>query len=109
MTDVGDGLMIAGVVFQVVTLAVFGVMITDYTVRRWRGRAAEPFDTKAQRTWDDIMFRVFAVSLVTLYTAILIRCVYRIAELAGYVHFFFLTLLFSKLLPMPLLHPTNRI
>jgi hypothetical protein len=83
MRDVGDGLMIAGVVFQVVTLGVFGIMITDYTVRRWRGRAREPFSERANMVWTDRKFRIFATSLVVLYTAILIRCIYRIAELAG--------------------------
>ena len=73
--------MIAGVVFQVVTLVVFGTMITDYMVRRWR--SPERLSIRAMDTWTNGRFRIFAVSLVTLYVAILIRCVYRIAELAG--------------------------
>lgn len=81
MRDVGDGLMIAGVVFQVVTLAVFGVMITDYVLRRYR--APEQLSPKAAATWTDTRFRIFATALVVLYTALLIRCIYRIAELAG--------------------------
>jgi hypothetical protein len=71
------------VVFQVVTLAVFGLMTIDYTVRRWRGRSAEPFDRRAEAVWTDVKFRIFIVALCVLYTAILIRCIYRIAELAG--------------------------
>ncbi|ETN42718.1 uncharacterized protein HMPREF1541_01876 [Cyphellophora europaea CBS 101466] len=81
LQEVGDGLMIAGVVFQVVTLAVFGAMIIDYTYRRYK--SPEPLSRKATETWTDTKFRIFAASLITLYTAILIRCVYRIAELAG--------------------------
>lgn len=81
MQDVGDGLLIAGIIFQVVTLAVFGTMITDYIIRR--ARSPTPLSRKAVNTWRGGTFRIFAVSLVAIYTFILIRCIYRIAELAG--------------------------
>lgn len=81
LLDAGDNIMITGIVLQVVTLAVFGAMITDYAIRRLRARA--PLSAKASQTWYDTKFRIFAVALVIIYTSVIIRCIYRIAEMAG--------------------------
>lgn len=81
MTDVGDGLMIAGIAWQVVTLVVFGGMIVNYVYRRSRSLTA--LSTKATSTLQDTEFKIFAGSLAVIYVFILIRCVYRIAEMAG--------------------------
>jgi hypothetical protein len=84
MRDTGDALMMAGISWQVVTLVVFGAMITDFLVRRFvtSGRNV-PLSAPAATTWSDAKFKAFSASLVVVYFAILIRCVYRIAEMAG--------------------------
>jgi hypothetical protein len=79
--EVGDNLMLVGVIWQVLTLAVFGIMIVDYCIRR--NKSATPLSPSARETWVDTRFRIFGVALITLYTCILVRCIYRIAELAG--------------------------
>lgn len=81
MRDAGDNIMITGIVLQVVTLAVFGAMITDYVVRRHQ--AGTPLSVKASQTWHSPKFRIFAGALLLVYTCIIIRCIYRIAEMAG--------------------------
>lgn len=84
MRDTGDALMMAGISWQVATLFVFGVMVTDFLVRRFlRSGKDVPLSAAAAATWNDRRFQVFAASLVVVYFAILVRCVYRIAEMAG--------------------------
>jgi len=81
LRDVGDRLMITGISWQVLTLLVFGIMITDYVLRRRRSPA--PLSDEARRTLHDQKFRIFSVTLLIVYTAIFTRCVYRIAEMAN--------------------------
>lgn len=77
----GTDVMMAGIVFQVCTLIVFGLLVGDYafrTIRAW-GSVDEKTVLVAQRRG----FRCFAAALVVAYVAVLCRCVYRIAEMAG--------------------------
>ncbi|KAI5922577.1 rta1 domain protein [Camillea tinctor] len=82
----GDRVIIAGIALQCVVLAVFGAMCADYyvRVRRWlRGEGEEQERADARRTWEDGRFRLFCCAVVGAYCGILIRCIYRIAEMAG--------------------------
>lgn len=83
MTQLNNGtnIMLAGICWQVATLVVFGIMITDYIVRR--SRSASKLSDEAAITKKDIKFRLFSVALTISYFAVLIRCIYRIAEMAG--------------------------
>lgn len=81
LRNVGDDLMMTGISWQVATLLVFGVMVGDYIVRRWKAPA--PLSKEAASTKNDRKFQLFAVALVIAYLAIFTRCVYRIAEMAG--------------------------
>ncbi|OTB06253.1 hypothetical protein M426DRAFT_114563 [Hypoxylon sp. CI-4A] len=79
----GDRVIIAGIALQCAVLAFFGFMCADYflRVRRWvRAGQATP---EALRTWNDRRFRLFAYAVAGAYTGIMIRCIYRIAEMAG--------------------------
>ncbi|EXJ77709.1 hypothetical protein A1O3_09938 [Capronia epimyces CBS 606.96] len=78
---VGDHLMMAGIAFQVVTLAFFATAATWY-IRR-RRQAPEPLSSEAAGFLRSPKFRAFAVGFAAAFTAILIRCVYRIVEMAG--------------------------
>lgn len=73
--------MMVGLVSQVVTLAVFGIMATDvfFRIRKFRGEFNE--STNALR--HSRRFKYFLVAFVTAYITIFIRCAYRIAEMSG--------------------------
>lgn len=80
--DLGQGFMMAGLTFQVATLLVFGALVVEYFVRvRRAGLAGANATTHTLRA--SRRFRAFLVALAVAYGAILIRCVYRIIEMAG--------------------------
>ncbi|CAK7222918.1 hypothetical protein SBRCBS47491_005027 [Sporothrix bragantina] len=88
LLNAGNRLIIAGIVLQVVVLAFFGIASLDYyvRVRRWiagrdkRGRQPTP---EALALWNDRAFRTFGIAVTVAYVCILIRCIYRVAEMAG--------------------------
>lgn len=81
MQDVGNNLMMAGIVWQVFTLLVFGVLAADYA-KTAASRRSE-FNQSVINLVSNTRFRLFISSLVIAYLAIFTRCVYRIAEMAG--------------------------
>jgi hypothetical protein len=81
LQDVGTDLMIAGVIFQVVTLAFFGYFLTEYTLRTYRRR--EKLSEESMTLFHKTSFRCFMGSIITAYVCIFVRCVYRIPELTG--------------------------
>lgn len=81
MQKVGNDLMMAGIVFQVVTLLVFGILAGDYALSAFRSRSQ--FSQSAVALLYDTRFKLFIMSIVLAFTAIFTRCVYRIAEMAG--------------------------
>ncbi|KAK2742405.1 hypothetical protein FQN55_007843 [Onygenales sp. PD_40] len=84
--DLGKNLMIAGVVFQVVTLGIFIVLASDFAIRTWlriRSLGAGALDAKYARLRDSTAFRSFLLALAISTLFIFVRCVYRIAELSG--------------------------
>jgi len=81
LLDVGTNLMIAGVVFQVVILFVFGVLFVEYTIRT--RRRADQLSAGARALLHDRKFRLFVGGILIAYLGIFVRCVYRIPELSG--------------------------
>lgn len=79
--DIGNGLMIAGMVFQVVTLLLFGVLSVEYAIRVLKHKDELNPETVGMRR--SLKFKSFVVALVLAYTVIMIRCVYRVAEMSG--------------------------
>lgn len=79
--DAGNGVTIAGLVFQVVTMLAFGALVIEYVVRLQRNPGAINAETTDLR--HSTRFRGFLVALAVAYTGILIRCVYRVAEMSG--------------------------
>ncbi|KAI2618739.1 RTA1-domain-containing protein [Hypoxylon sp. NC1633] len=79
----GDRVIIAGIALQSAVLAFFGLVCVDYyrRVRRWV-RAGD-VTTDVLATWNDRRFRLFVYAVAGAYVGILIRCIYRIAEMAG--------------------------
>lgn len=81
LLDIGEDIMIAGLVFQVATLLIFAVLAGDVAVSMWRHRDELPRETAALRA--SRKFRLFIGATVVSFLCILIRCAYRIAELQG--------------------------
>ncbi|KAJ4349530.1 uncharacterized protein N0V89_008146 [Didymosphaeria variabile] len=79
--DLGTNLMIAGVVFQVVILSIFGYLLTEYSLRTYRRRGQ--LSVAATEILRSLKFRLFAGGVMVAYLAIYTRCVYRIPELTG--------------------------
>ncbi|RMZ68320.1 sphingoid long-chain base transporter RSB1 [Pyrenophora seminiperda CCB06] len=81
LQDEGTDVMIAGVVFQVFTLTVFGLLLAEYAFRTYRHRdELSPEARSLLRSW---RFRFFAFAIVLAFTTIFTRCVYRVPELTG--------------------------
>lgn len=77
----GNNLMMAGIVFQVFTLLIFGFLAGEY-LRRAHARRSE-WSQSVVNLVSSMRFKLFFFSIATAYTVIFIRCVYRIAEMAG--------------------------
>ncbi|CAM1511717.1 Fc.00g092300.m01.CDS01 [Cosmosporella sp. VM-42] len=79
----GNQAIIAGVALQVAVLAIFGAMSLDYYLRVRKFMASGQADGAALSVWRDAKFRRFGYAVMGAYAAVLVRCVYRIAEMAG--------------------------
>jgi hypothetical protein len=82
----GNHIMIAGLVFQVVTLLVFIILSTDFAIRTWtrirtlgKAQALDPTHAKLR---DSFKFRGFIIALIFATLCIFTRSVYRVAELS---------------------------
>jgi len=94
LLNVGDGLIVAGIAFQVATMAVCALVMLDYFIRFQRAKKQKTTtqsengleseyeknqkDPKASRN-----FRIFAFAIGAAFVVIFIRCVYRLPEMAG--------------------------
>jgi hypothetical protein len=82
----GNHIMLAGLAFQVATLAVYITLSTDFAIRTWRrisalgkSQALDPTHTKLRNSF---RFRGFIVALIFATLCIFTRSVYRVAELS---------------------------
>ncbi|KAM5440944.1 hypothetical protein MferCBS31731_004083 [Microsporum ferrugineum] len=80
--DAGTNVMIAGIVWQVFTLTVFGFLVAHFfwRLRSERRHTANP---TAKQLWGSRKFKLFLGSTTIAFLFIFIRCVYRIAEMVG--------------------------
>lgn len=79
--NVGNNLMMAGIVWQVFTLMVFGAIVADYVRRAWGQRNNWSQDTV--NLVNTFRFKAFSAAIFVAYLTIFTRCVYRIAEMAN--------------------------
>ncbi|KAM0333495.1 hypothetical protein ACHAQA_002158 [Verticillium albo-atrum] len=88
-SEAGDNIMIAGLVFQVVTMLVFMIVTADFARNTWsrqrRLGTAEAFDQNPTiaEVRSSRYFRAFLAALTLSFICIFIRCVFRVAELSG--------------------------
>lgn len=73
--------MLTGIVWQVFTLLVFAALAADFFLRAYRNGHNQT--ALAAEIRQSSKFMLFVAALVTTYTGIAIRCIYRIAELSG--------------------------
>ena len=78
--NAGSNLMLSGIVIQVFTLAVFGVLAADYFRHVLASRSQL---LPSQSLLSSRRFHLFLGSIGVAYTSIMIRCIYRIPELSG--------------------------
>lgn len=73
----GNRAIIAGICLQVVVLAFFGTVVTDYYLRVKRWIKTPEANQDAVALWHDKKFRMFIYAVTAAYSLILIRCIYR--------------------------------
>ncbi|KAK4136023.1 RTA1 like protein [Trichocladium antarcticum] len=86
LLDHGNRTIMAGIVLQVLVLGAFGGLAGDYLVRAGRffgGPAVGAEHRAGAALWVDRKFRAFRWAMGLAYAALLVRCIYRIAEMAG--------------------------
>lgn len=81
LQQIGNNLMMAGISFQVVTLFVFAMMAGLYYFRL--SRSTTPLSLSAESVKRSTGFKLFLGGFMLAFLTIFIRCVYRIAEMAG--------------------------
>jgi hypothetical protein len=93
----GDALIIAGIALQCVTMGVCGIMVSDFFLRRRKARTEDKTEaegatdtsldattlTNDVHTRSPLRFRIFCWAIGFAFLTILIRCLYRIPEMAG--------------------------
>ncbi|RJE26729.1 RTA1 domain protein [Aspergillus sclerotialis] len=80
LLDVGDNIIIAGIAFQVATMACCGILGLDFFISVLR-RGRDSMREKAYGTGRGIKFMIIAE--IIAYFFVLIRCIYRIPEMSG--------------------------
>ncbi|KAH7203362.1 RTA1 like protein-domain-containing protein [Fusarium oxysporum] len=91
IAQLGNHIMVAGIVFQVVTMGICGALLAIYIFRyqtnkrgKQQPQSRSPYnESKANGTVSRPKLKAFAVVLIAAYFFVLIRCIYRIPELAG--------------------------
>ncbi|OKL57332.1 hypothetical protein UA08_07453 [Talaromyces atroroseus] len=80
--SIGSDVMLAGIVWQVITLTVFGLLWAQYL---WsvKKAPAHQLSVEAENVWMRKNFWIFCSGILVAFVATYARCVYRIAEMAG--------------------------
>ena len=81
----GNRVIIAGIVLQVVVLGAFGILSTLFILRVRKNFRSSPAheETPAKQTWTAKKTKMYLWAMTGAYACLLIRCIYRIAEMAG--------------------------
>ncbi|PWY64433.1 RTA1 like protein [Aspergillus eucalypticola CBS 122712] len=86
LLKVGDDIMVAGIAFQVGTMSVCGLLALDFfirVVRKGPGLGGEKFIDENGNLTGPKNLRLVIWAGIVAYFATLIRCIYRIPEMAG--------------------------
>ncbi|KAE9377661.1 RTA1-domain-containing protein [Stipitochalara longipes BDJ] len=80
-SNLGNDIILVGLVTQVITLSIFGLLAMDVWARIIKNNGY--LSTTAKEVHNTRRFKGVIGAIVLAYTFILIRCVYRIPEMAG--------------------------
>ena len=82
---VGNDLLLAGIVLQVVILLAFAIATADYLLRLRRAlnTTKATLSYEAQTLLGDTKFQLFVAGVLLSFTTVFTRCCYRIAEMEG--------------------------
>ncbi|KFY08683.1 hypothetical protein V492_06005 [Pseudogymnoascus sp. VKM F-4246] len=85
LLDSGNGLIVAGISFQVATMAVCGLLVAAYVFRyKKAARVGTPTTEKNDyNPGEKRKLKIFCVAIAIAYITILTRCVYRLPEMSG--------------------------
>ncbi|GAB7327852.1 hypothetical protein MBLNU13_g11642t1 [Cladosporium sp. NU13] len=83
LLDVGNGLIMAGIAFQVATMATCMVLTLDFFIRLSRNRRNDVASTGTPGALSDPKFKFYLGCSAFGFLTIFIRCVYRLPEMAG--------------------------
>ncbi|SPN99893.1 related to phospholipid-translocating ATPase [Cephalotrichum gorgonifer] len=86
LLDGGNRAIVAGICLQVVVLSLFGLVSGEYLIRvsgKVRRLGKEAAVREGLGLWFEKRFTIFWRAAVGAYAAVYIRCIYRIAEMAG--------------------------
>ncbi|KAK7755500.1 hypothetical protein SLS62_002432 [Diatrype stigma] len=84
MLHAGNDIIIAGIAFQVATMLACGLLAAEFIVKLVRHRRASNIRAvSAQEKSGDVKAQTFQFAVMFAYLLILIRCIYRIPEMAG--------------------------
>ncbi len=84
--NLGSNIAIAGIIMQVITLAIFAALAGLFFLRRHLARrngVPEKEEALVNPQLQTMRFKLFAGAVVIAFLAIFTRCVYRIAEMMG--------------------------
>jgi hypothetical protein len=79
--DAGTDVMLAGVIFQVITMLVFVTLVIDYSIRTLRSWDQVPIEARSLST--QLSTRIFLAAMSIAILTVFLRCIYRIAEMVG--------------------------
>ena len=87
LLDAGNGLIVAGIAFQVATMAVCGILVLDFLVRFRKGQTIQnrPTEKPQKSGYESDLgdgkkhrnFYIFSGAILLAYATVLIRCIYR--------------------------------
>ncbi|EME43636.1 hypothetical protein DOTSEDRAFT_89429 [Dothistroma septosporum NZE10] len=87
LLNVGDGIIIAGIAFQVATMGVCMLLAVDFAVKLWKSRTRYPTNgaalEKVRTHTTTTAFYYYLGCMAVAFLAIFIRCIYRLPEMAG--------------------------
>ncbi|KAH8595311.1 RTA1 like protein-domain-containing protein [Bisporella sp. PMI_857] len=81
--DIGNKIMIIGIAFQAATMAVCDILAIDYTQRLYRRRSKKDYSPLVTSPKGPSAFTFYICCTTAAFVTILIRCIYRIPEMAG--------------------------
>ncbi|KAL4782633.1 RTA1 like protein-domain-containing protein [Aspergillus varians] len=88
LVNAGNNIMVAGIAFQVVTMGICGLLGVDLVYRVWRRRGhgggeGDGEGREKHSLADGRRFYLFCAAEVWAYVTVLVRCIYRLPEMAG--------------------------